>query len=208
MVINIISVNENEGQKRQMDLIRHLEGSGLEIKFYIGKRTVNGYDSAFKSIKMLIQANFNKGHILFGEDDLILAKTFSMERLKHYIKLGYEKEYDIIATGSWEGYGYELNNPDLLDVLRFRGTQFLVIYKKVYKRILEAEECNYFDDFLSFVQPRLKVGLTYPFLSKQRTDIPSMLVAGGSNFNHLFDIEENRIKELIKNQIEKYLINN
>ncbi|MCJ0743119.1 hypothetical protein [Pedobacter montanisoli] len=208
MVINVISVNENEGQKRQKDLVHHLEGSGLKIKFYIGKRTVNGYDSAFKSIKMLIQDNLDKDHLLFGEDDLILTKTFSMERLEHYIELGYKKGYDIIATGSWEGYGYELNDPDLLDVLRFRGTQLLVIYKNAYKRILEAEECNYFDDFLSFVRPRLKVGLTYPFLSKQRTDIPSMLVAGGSNFNHLFDVEENRIKELIKNQTEKYLSNN
>lgn len=204
MNLHIISVNGEEGVLRRAQFKAELAKYKFNCSFYINDRTIKGTDSAFKGIKQVFTTNYGDDYLLFAEDDLILQPNFSTEKLEKNIKIGLENNYDFISTGSWETFGEKLDPTGLVNAHRIRGTQLMIIYKSAFDKILEADDCNYFDNFISFVRPAFKIGLIVPFLSRQRTDIPSMLAnQKESSHNLRFISEEARLIDYLNKNLIK-----
>ncbi|MGY0039171.1 hypothetical protein [Pedobacter sp. NJ-S-72] len=97
-----------------------------------------------------------------------------------------------MATGAWLSYEEVTVSDKLLKIGGFRGTQLTVIFRSAYRILLDSPIYNHFEDTISKCQPKLQIGLTFPFLSKQREDIPSMIVS--ENHNYLFHENEDKIR--------------
>lgn len=180
--------------ERQGVLQPKLDELGISYQFYEGKVTELRYDDLYHTAKNIINDNLNEEYVIFAEDDLILIDKFSISNFYTIIQIAQSAHMDVLATGCLESYGeIETNENRLIEISGFRGTQLVVIFKSCYECLLDAPSYNHFEDTISKIQPKLKIGLTVPFYSKQREDCPSLIT--GTNNNRWFDINERKILE-------------
>lgn len=198
---NIASVNTEQGNYRKSLTSVLLKSYKINYKFYDGEITKDRFDGLYLTAKQIMTDYIDEEFVIFAEDDLILTDEFSIERFISFISAGQEMGLDCLITGSSMGGGYsESATAGLVKLLAFRGTQLIVIYKKAYDRLLKAPVYNHFEDTISYAEPALNLAITVPYLSKQKKDIESMIVA--KNHNHLFDTEEQKIFMLIRSNFK------
>lgn len=191
MIFNIATTDSSLSLQRRADLIPLLNAQGMVYKFYPGAITALKYDGLYLTAKEIIRAHINDNYVIFAEDDLVLTNEFSPAYLKTCIDQASILKLDVLATGAWLSYEEVPVAENLLKIGGFRGTQLTVIFKSAYQALLDAPVYNHFEDTISKYQPKLQIGLTFPFLSKQREDIPSMIVE--KNHNYLFHENEDKI---------------
>ncbi|KIO75937.1 hypothetical protein TH53_17910 [Pedobacter lusitanus] len=195
---NIATTNSSLSADRLADLIPLLNQSVIPFRVYTGEITSLKYDGLYNVAKQIIRDHTDEPYVIFAEDDLVLTEFFSMEKLNTSINQAAELNLDILATGAWLSYEEIAVADGLLKIGGFRGTQLTVIFRPAYQILLDSPVYNHFEDTISKCQPKLQIGLTFPFLSKQREDIPSMIVA--ENHNYLFHENEEKISKQLNKQ--------
>lgn len=131
------------------------------------KGTIGLWMSFQKVIKMAVAEENDV--IIFVEDDHIFTKNYHWEfLLKNIIEAG-KQGVDILSGGVGGGFRNVVpitKNRFWID--HFWCTQFIIIYKRFYNKILEANfgEEDTLDDFLSDLTPNKMV--LYPFISIQK----------------------------------------
>lgn len=192
MILNIASTDSSLSINRLTDLLPLLDKQNISYRVYSGDITPLRYDGLYLTAKKIIQDHIHDPYVIFAEDDLVLTDFFSPDLLNYNIDQAAALGLDVLATGAWLSYEEVSVTADLLKIGGFRGTQLIVIFKSAYQQLLAAPVYNHFEDTISKCQPKLRIGLTFPFLSKQREDIPSMIVE--KNHNHLFHENEDKIR--------------
>lgn len=199
---NIASVDTEQGNYRKSLTSVLLSSYDIKYEFYDGEVTKDRFDGLYLTAKQIMTDHIDDEFVIFAEDDLVLTSEFAIEKFASFIKTGQEMELDCLITGSSHGGGYSGTTvSNLVKVLAFRGTQLIIVYKKAYDRLLKAPVYNHFENTISYTEPSLNLAITVPYLSKQRKDIESMIVAG--NRNHMFDTEEEKIMLLKKNNFKE-----
>ena len=164
----------------------------IAYQFYEGSITALHYDGLYETAKRVIEDNKDSGYVIFAEDDLVLTDDFSVEKLEDFIRETEGLRMDVLATGCSTSYEEKFTEvTGLIEIAGFRGTQLVVVFQSCYECLLAAPSYNHFEDTISKIQPKLKIGLTLPFFSKQREDVVSIIT--GANHNHLFTVNEQAI---------------
>lgn len=198
---NVASVDTAQGNYRKSLTSVLLSSYDINHTFYDGEVTKDRFDALYLTAKKIINDHADDEFVIFAEDDLVLTNEFTLEKFASFINIGREMELDCLITGSSQGGGYsETATDNLVKVLSFRGTQLVVVYKRAYDRLLKAPVYNHFENTISYTEPSLNLAITVPYLSKQRTDIDSMILKG--NHNYRFDREEKKIMLLIQNNFK------
>jgi hypothetical protein len=200
MYFHISTVNSPAAHIRQADVAGLMDSYDIPYTLYKGELTPLHYDGLYETAKRIIRDNYDKGYVIFAEDDLILTEHFSIPVFEEYIKKAKDVNTDVLVTGCLNYYSPGKTAYDgLIEIGGFRGTQLVVVYQQAYDMLLEYPTYNHFEDTISMGEPRLKKVVTFPFLSKQRTDIPSFIVA--ENHNEFFNVTELRLASWLKNTI-------
>lgn len=161
--------------------------------------------SLWLSIQEIIKRNKNEPFTIICEDDHDFNIYFSIENLIKQIDKCSKIEADILLGGvSWFDLCYPVNEY-FSWINLFNGTQFMVIYNKFYKRILESNfsEEDQADFFISSLSKNIFV--SFPPFSVQKefgySDITSEN-SRKSRLNNLFERSENRL--FILNKIKNF----
>lgn len=192
MKFNVATTPLELSKERQDVLKEKLDDWNIIYRFYEGEVTELHYDGLYKTAKAVIEDNKDSDFVVFAEDDLIFTDEFSIMKLESMIKEAGILGMDVLATGCSSSYEERKTNvKGLIEISGFRGTQLVVLFKSCYDSLLDAPDYNHFEDTISKMQPKLKIGLTLPFFSKQREDCPSIITT--TNNNKWFTINEDSI---------------
>ncbi|MBB6274727.1 hypothetical protein HDF26_005209 [Pedobacter cryoconitis] len=192
MILNIATTNSSMSLQRHTGLFQMLKSHAVPYRMYTTEVTPLKFDSLYNTAKKIIQDHIEDPYVIFAEDDLVLTEAFSIEKMETCIGQAVALNIDVLATGAFLSYEEVAVTDSMLKIGGFRGTQLIVIFKSAYQILLDSPTYNHFEDTISKCQPKLQIGLTFPFLSKQREDVPSMIVA--KNHNYLFHENEEQIK--------------
>jgi len=195
MIFNITTTNHDLSKNRLKLLIPVLDTYNINYKLYYGKITKKHIDSLNDVIKQIIKDNFEEDYIILSEDDVVFTEEFSVEKLNYFINKSIELNLGVLSSGSWYSHGEELTEVDnLLFAKAFRGSQLIVLFKSSYDILLKSWNGNYFEDTISCIQPKLKIGLTYPFLTIQEKGKDSII--RNKEINQFFETNENRLRNM------------
>lgn len=199
MKFHITTTDTKISKDRLKTLISKLDDLGIKYQLNIGAITPKHFDGLQQVIKDIIKENINKEYIILCEDDACLTNDFSIDNFIRLIKKAKDLEFDVLNTGAW--YSTLENKTEcskILSVDTFRGSQLIVLFKSSYEQILSFHLYNYFEDNLSHHAPKLKLGLTIPFLSIQEENIS---LIREKSLNKYFKINEERLLDDKENNI-------
>lgn len=158
-----------EARKDRLENIKKQFLGRTEFDLNIIKACENeiGAVGLWQSIHGILK-NSNDEMIIICEDDHEFTEHYELELLNNSIALGMEMDVDIMLGGvSWFSNALQIS-ANLFWIQMFSGLQFSIVYKKFFKRILEA-------DFGVRDAADIKISaltedkmLIYPFISTQK----------------------------------------
>ena len=164
-------INLRERTERKEHIVKEFEGkTEFEVNFVEACTHPIGAVGLWNSIVKIIHQAVQEDHdvILICEDDHYFTEHYSQEYLFENILNAHEQGADILSGGIG-GFGYAVpvaKNRYWVDWLWC--TQFIVVYKKFFRKILDYEFKD--DDTADGVISKLSDNLMtlYPFISRQK----------------------------------------
>lgn len=202
-LIPIYVINLRSRTDRKEHIIREF---GTKSEFYLTfidavehkTGAVGLWESMKLAIKQAQASNFD--YAIICEDDHVFTDSYNRESFESNIDYCIFQDVDILHGGvSFCDFGVQVA-PGLFWIKQFRATQFLVVFRSMYTRILNAEfqEIDSADGKLSALADTTL--LVYPFVSKQRefgySDILPAEYRRLESVTTLFDNAEATFREL------------
>lgn len=165
MNINVLTIPSRTD--RHKEIIEQFQKFDLSYKMYMGNITDSKFEDLFINFKKVIKDNITKEYTIIVEDDHIFPEGFSIPYLNDIIQQGKRLKADIIIGGvddcNWIQKSEESN---LLKIQNYRGSQFIIVFRKFYPEIVNRLPLEFYETFLS---QSLKCNkyLAFPFLSYQ-----------------------------------------
>lgn len=200
--------------KSRKDRLKHIKQqfkNKPEFDFHIIEACLHekgnmGLWQSFQKVIKIAEEN-DDGVIIFVEDDHIFTEHYQWNFLFNNIVESNKQGLDILLGGITGGFKNVVPiTKNRLWVDHFWGTQFTIIYKRFYSKILEAnfEEKDTLDDFLSNLTPNKMV--LYPFISIQKefgySDVTKSNNIEG-NITTYFE-KSSKILDIYASKFEKY----
>lgn len=161
---------------QRTDRLEHIQGqlenrSEFEVHYVEAIKHNIGAVGLWKSIiKVVDLAISNEDDvIIICEDDHLFTKYYCKERLIKNILKSHFDGVDILSGGINNGFNYAAKvDEDRFWVDHFYGTQFIVIYRRMFEKIKNTpyDDTVTADDFLSLMTNKKMV--LYPFISRQQ----------------------------------------
>lgn len=169
--ISTYAINLEKRTERKIHLLRQFKNKKeFDVKLVKAIETENGalglWQTIIHIIKDLVQQDVD--YILICEDDHQFTEHYSKDFLFDKITIAKEKKTDILIGGvSWFGNVLQIQD-NLFWVDQFTGTQFIILFKDFYQKILNADFQN--GDTADRVICALTENklLIYPFISTQK----------------------------------------
>lgn len=200
--------------KSRKDRLKHIKqqfNNKPEFDFHIIKVCQHekgniGLWQSFQKVIKIAEEN-DDDVIIFVEDDHIFTEHYQWNFLFSNIIEGNRQGLDILLGGITGGFKNVVPiTKNRLWIDHFWGTQFTIIYKRFYNKILEAnfEEKDTLDDFLSNLTSNKMV--LYPFISIQKefgySDVTKSNNIEG-NITAYFE-KSSKILDIYASKFEKY----
>lgn len=161
------------------------------------------WESTINIVKMAQQRDLE--YVLICEDDFQFTKKYNIKKLQHCISEAYKKECDVLLGGiHWFNSALKVA-PDLFWVDVFTATHFMIIFRKFFSTVLEA-------DFGPTDISDLKIAdltdnklVIYPFISTQKEFGYSDITPQHSEAGHidsLFKVTSKMLMQL--NSVRKF----
>ncbi len=153
----------------------HASAQFLNEKYYLlnfvkAIENVNGALGLWQTIVQIIQNSYIRedDYILICEDDHEFTKKYNIQKLLSAIKEAEEKKADVLLGGvSWFLDALQTSK-NLFWIDQFTGTQFMIVFKKFYKKIINAD-FNVGDTAdRKICELTTSKFLVYPFISVQK----------------------------------------
>lgn len=159
-----------------------------------------GGKSLWKTIKQIIRDNFQDDYIVICEDDHLFTEEYTLANLKESIQYSLKMEADILCGGvSWVQTIFSLSN-SLYWVDKFTGTQFIIIFKQLYPKILNSKFKEHDTADLKLCSLAKNKFVIFPFISIQKDF--------GYSDATIFNNEKGRVSKLFKESVETFDILN
>lgn len=120
----------------------------------------------------------NLPYFIYCEDDMIFTSNFNLEQFTEDIKFCEQQKYDLLYTGLTAMQEPKRVTEGLIEVHNCLALQFTVVFRQLYKRILDWN----FDYIQSWCRPELdyilsenytKKACTLPFMTMQNPKLKS-----------------------------------
>ena len=164
-------VNLKFRPERKENLIKEFEGRNeFNISVVDAISHEVGAIGLWETIKHIIQdlAKERDDYILICEDDHQFTKIYDKKKLLLNIQTAKQLNADILLGGvSWFEDALQINE-QLFWVKKFTGAQFMLVFKKFYKKILDANFNNLDNADLKISSLTNNKFLIYPFISIQK----------------------------------------
>lgn len=187
-MVNVLTVPSSVSRQAHITNLMNKQGISDWV-FWMGKETNKRYDGLFDTIKNVIRANYDAPYVILFEDDVCLTDHFTFEVLQDRIGKAQNLEADILLGGIKE-FDFKLSKGEpLTKVHNYRGSQLMVIFKRVYDEIL-AQPSGYgeFELFSSY-HPKWRKFVTLPFLAYQE-NFPSRFLPKSEHKQDYIDCEK------------------
>ncbi|MFD2742454.1 MULTISPECIES: glycosyltransferase family 25 protein [Sphingobacterium] len=140
-IINTYIINLASRLERKDHILSQFEGrEEFQFELFPAIVSQNGAEGLWNSIKSIVINAKRDGldYVLVCEDDHMFTDVYQSESLFSYLQVASNHQCEILIGGpsSCRGYIFPINN-DLLHVDFFTGTQFIIIFKRLYDRILD-----------------------------------------------------------------------
>lgn len=181
--------------QRQSYVTKVMEQYGIkDYVFQIGKETNKRFDGLFDSIKSVIKSHYNDPYVIIFEDDIDPTECFSFEVLIQRIEEAAKLDADILLGGIKEfDFKIQKGTP-FTKVHNYRGSQLMVIYKRVYDEILAKPSAYMEFEVFSSYNNKWNKYVTFPFLAYQE-NFPSRFLSKSEHKQDYINCE-NKIKQL------------
>lgn len=170
MKISTYIINLKKRTDRKEHILKQFENrEEFDVNIIEACENQNGKTGLWKSLCKIINIAKEKDleYVLVCEDDHFFTSVYDKDKLQKHIEIAKELGCDIL-NGGISGYGKAIKvTDDLFQVNWFYGTQFIIVYKSIYDKILKY----YFrlkdteDGVLSKLASKCFV--IYPFISEQ-----------------------------------------
>jgi hypothetical protein len=145
----------------------------------------NGAMGLWQTIHSIVSSATDEELIIICEDDHQFTDAYSPEVLTSCIEEGIARDADILLGGiSWFNEAAQISE-HLFSVETFSATQFVVVFKKFYQNILDADfgDCDTADYKLAALTQKKFV--IYPFISTQKEFGYSDATSRNNNFGRV-----------------------
>lgn len=172
MVIPVYVINLPERSERLQHIKKQFEGKEeFEVTYVEACKNVIGAVGLWESIRKVIQMGIEKEDsvLVICEDDHLFTDHYCREILFRNIIAAHRQGCDILSAGTSGGFGHALPiGKSRYWVNHFLATQFIVVYRKFFNKILEApyDQTVTADYLLSELTCNKMV--IHPFLSTQK----------------------------------------
>jgi GR25 family glycosyltransferase involved in LPS biosynthesis len=171
-VMPVYIINLAERQDRLAHIMQQFSGRDeFEVHFFEAVREKIGAVGLWKSIREIVKIAQNQDDdvIIICEDDHEFSGDYSKETLFRNIIEAHYQGADVLSGGTSGGFGHALQVGNFrFWVNHFLSTQFIVLFRKFFSKILEAEfdESVTADNFISELTSNKMV--MFPFISTQK----------------------------------------
>lgn len=171
MIINTYVINLEKRPDRRVHILKQFANRPeFNVKIVNAVENENGALGLWQTITHIIKdlATESDECILICEDDHQFTKDYDQEKLFTSIVQSQKLGTDVLMGGvSWFNDGVQIR-PDLFWVDKFNGTQFIIIFKKFYDKILSVNfKQGDTADKIIYELTKNKL-LIYPFISTQK----------------------------------------
>ncbi len=207
--ITVHAINLPKRKDRRKHIVNQfIDKKEFNLKLETPVPDKNGARSLWRTIKSIIRTNLEDDFIVVCEDDHEFTKHYSPDRLYLAIQAAIEMNADFLSGGvSWiERFFFAGNQLYWID--GFNGTQFIIIFKRLYTKILRAGFGNKpADDNIGDLAKNKFV--IFPFISIQKDF--------GYSDATIFNNEQGRVEKLffesaksfeVLNRIDRYYLKN
>lgn len=154
----------------------------------------------WKTIRYIVKEHaINEPYILICEDDHIFTPAYNANKFQTYINNMEKKKADIILGGISWFHGAIPIDEDLFWIHYFNGTQFYVVFRKFYDRILKTKYYKNEVADLKISSLSINKFCIHPFISIQKdfgysdaTGIKEVI----NNFEKIFEGSGERLKKI------------
>lgn len=140
--INTYIINlEKRTARKSHSIEQFSKEKQFDVNFIKAFENANGAKGLWQTIVHIIQnvSTNEDDYILICEDDHMFTKNYNAQKLLNFIKEAQKKQADILLGGvSWFEDAVQVPE-NLFWVDQFTGTQFMIIFKKFYQTILNAD---------------------------------------------------------------------
>jgi hypothetical protein len=169
--INVFAPNLPHREDRKCNLLEQFYGKNeYNLKIVTPEKNEIASVSFWLTLVQIVQENVRKNseYFIFCEDDILFTADYDFKQLKDIIELGLAIEADIILGAvSWFQTGLQLKN-NLFWVEFFNGTQFSIIYRPLYQKILNCSFNNQDSADLKISELCDNKFVIHPFIAIQR----------------------------------------
>lgn len=171
MIVTTYVINLAKRPDRRVHILKQFANRPeFNVKIVEAVENENGALGLWQTITHIMKdlASESDEYILICEDDHQFTKGYNQEKLFTAILKSQKLDTDVLMGGvSWFNDGVQIR-PTLFWVDKFTGTQFIIIFKKFYDKILSANfKQGDTADKIIYELTRNKL-LIYPFISTQK----------------------------------------
>ncbi|WP_293928014.1 hypothetical protein [Sphingobacterium sp. UBA6320] len=164
-------INLKSRLERRKYILEQFNGKKIfNVRVFEAIEHENGRIGLWKTITKIIHeaSKLNYDFVLLCEDDHEFTEQFSEEKLLTCIEEATLLNADILLGGICSYKNCKRISPNLISVNEFACTQFTIVFKKMYKKILDAQFTDL--DCADFKLSELthKKYIIFPFISIQR----------------------------------------
>lgn len=191
MKIPTYIINLKKRTDRKEHILKQFENrEEFDVNIIEACENQNGKEDLWKSLCKIIKIAKEKDleYVLVCEDGHFFTNAYDKDRFWEYIKTAKELDCDIL-NGGISGYSEATKvTDDLFQVNQFYGTQFVLVYKAMYDKILKYyfRQKDTEDGVLSKLASKCFV--IYPFISEQTITGYSDVTSG--NVTNLMQISK------------------
>ncbi|CAN0015546.1 unnamed protein product [Phaeothamnion confervicola] len=164
-------INLKDRIDRKNHILREFESRNeFDVKIVEAKQHESGSIGLWNSIRYIIDEliSVNQEYILICEDDHQFTKHYSKAHLFGAINAAIEQQAGVLLGGvSWLSSIFSLRD-SIYWVESFNGTQFMILFRQSFEKILRAEFTNKDNADLKISELISSKFLIYPFISTQK----------------------------------------
>jgi len=167
--ITIYAINLPKRKERKKHIIDQFDDKNeFKLEIVIPVPDKNPAKSLWRTIKKIVADKYSDDFVIICEDDHQFTEAYSFENFLFLIKSVIDKNADVLLGGvsSFQN-GFPISD-NLFMIDEFSGTQFVIVFKQFYNKILEADFSEF--DTADYIISALtdKKFVVYPFISVQK----------------------------------------
>lgn len=166
--LTVHAINLPKRKDRKLHITKQFtKRAEFDLKIVSPVLDTNGARSLWRTLKAIIRENIAKEFLIICEDDHEFTEYYSIDELFNFIQSAIKMKAEFLSGGvSWIETFFPVDK-NMYWMDGFNGTQFIIIFKSLYSKILNSKFNNTPADILIGNLAKTKF-VIFPFISVQK----------------------------------------